>query len=50
MAELCLLLPAREAATLERLARSRGQTLGQLIRLLIQHHLAAHCPAGEQGA
>jgi hypothetical protein len=40
VAELTLLLPARQAAELERLARSRGLTLGQLLRRLVRDHLA----------
>jgi hypothetical protein len=40
MAELSLLLPGRQAAALERLANSRGLTLGRLIRLLIGDCLA----------
>jgi hypothetical protein len=39
MAELSFLLPAGQAAEMERLARSRGLTLGQLIRVLIRDHL-----------
>jgi hypothetical protein len=37
--ELLLLLPGRQAAELERLAHSRGLTLGQVIRLLIRDYL-----------
>ena len=40
MAELSLLLPAWQAAEMERLAHSRGLTVGQLIRLLIREYLA----------
>jgi len=39
MAELFVLLPGRQAAELDRLACSRGLTLGQLIRLLIRDYL-----------
>jgi hypothetical protein len=39
MAEFSLLLPARHAAEMERLARSRGLTLGQLIRQLVCDYL-----------
>jgi hypothetical protein len=39
MAELALLLPVWQATQMERRARSRGLTLGQLIRLLIRDHL-----------
>jgi hypothetical protein len=39
MAEFSLLLPARQAAQMERLAHSRNLTLGQLIRLLIRDYL-----------
>jgi hypothetical protein len=38
-AELMLLLPEQQAAELERLAHSRGQTTGQLIRQLIRDFL-----------
>jgi hypothetical protein len=41
IAELSLLVPASQAATLEKLAWSRGLTVGQLLRLLIQEYLAA---------
>jgi len=41
MAELFVLLPGRQAAELDRLACSRGLTLGQLIRLLIRDYLLA---------
>jgi hypothetical protein len=40
MAELSLLIPGWQAAQVERLAHSRGLTLGQLIRLLIRDYLA----------
>jgi hypothetical protein len=39
VAELLLLLPGRQAAELERLANSRGLSMGQLIRQLIRDHL-----------
>jgi hypothetical protein len=42
MAEVSLLLPVWQAAALERLARTRGLTVGHLLRLLIQDYLA--CP------
>jgi hypothetical protein len=41
VAELLLLLPGRQAAELERLAHSRGLTLGQQLRLLIHDYLTA---------
>ena len=40
MAELSLLLPGWQPAEMERLAHSRGLTVGQLIRLLIRDYLA----------
>jgi hypothetical protein len=40
IAELSLLLPAEQAAQMERLAHSRDLTLGQLIRLLVCDYLA----------
>lgn len=40
MTELSLLLPAGQAAQMERLAYSRDLTCGQLIRLLIREYLA----------
>jgi hypothetical protein len=43
--EVALLLPGRQAAALERLACSRGLTLGQLIRRLIQEYLTCHAGA-----
>jgi hypothetical protein len=56
MAELSLLLSGWQAAQMERLAHSRGLTLGQLIRLLIRDYLADRArpspvskrPAGNQ--
>ena len=39
MAEVSLLLPGWQAVEMERLAHSRGLTLGQLIRLLIREYL-----------
>jgi hypothetical protein len=47
--ELSLLLPTWLAAEMERLARSRGMTLGQLIRLLIWEHLGSRGGAGGRG-
>jgi hypothetical protein len=41
MTELCVFVPASQAAALERLALARGSTLGQLLRSLIRDHLAA---------
>ncbi len=46
MAELSLLLPAGQAAQMERLAHSRDLTLGQLIRLLIRDYLADRAATG----
>ncbi len=40
VAERSLLLPAGQAAQMERLAHSRNLTLGQLIRRLIREYLA----------
>ena len=40
VAELSLLLPGWQAAQMEKLANSRGLTVGQLIRLLIRDYLA----------
>jgi hypothetical protein len=40
IAELSLLLPAGQAAQMERLALSRDLTLGQLIRVVIRDYLA----------
>jgi hypothetical protein len=45
MAEVCLLLPAWQVAALERLARSRGLTLGRLLRSLIHDHLTDQADA-----
>jgi hypothetical protein len=41
VAEVALLLPRRHLAALERIACSRGQTLGQLIRLVIHAYLTS---------
>jgi hypothetical protein len=49
VAEVSLLMPTRLAAEIERLARSRGMTLGQLIRLLIREHLDSQGGAGGRG-
>jgi len=46
MAELSLLLPGWQAAQMERLAHSRGLTLGQLIRLLIRDNLTDRATSG----
>jgi hypothetical protein len=46
MAELSLLLPGWQAAEMERLAHSRGLTLGQLIRLLIRDYLTDRARSG----
>jgi hypothetical protein len=46
MAELSLLLPAGQAAQMERLAHSRNLTVGQLIRLLIRDYLADRAASG----
>jgi hypothetical protein len=40
MAEVLLLLPARQTAALERLAHARDLTVGQLIRLVLLDYLA----------
>jgi hypothetical protein len=39
VAEVALLLPQPQAAELERLAHSRGLTMGELLRLLIREYL-----------
>jgi uncharacterized protein (DUF2267 family) len=39
VAELSLLVPARQAAELERLAHARGLTVGRLIRLIVRDYL-----------
>jgi hypothetical protein len=44
--EVSLLLPTRLAAEIECLARSRGMSLGQLIRLLIREQLGSRGGAG----
>jgi hypothetical protein len=41
MAEVALLLPSSQAAALERVARRRGLTVGQLVRHLIRDCLAS---------
>jgi hypothetical protein len=41
MAELSLLLPGWQATAMERLANTRGLTLGQLTRLLIRDYLTS---------
>jgi hypothetical protein len=46
MAELSLLLPGSQAAQMERLAHSRGLTLGQLIRLVICDYLTDRTALG----
>jgi hypothetical protein len=46
IAELSLLLPGRDAAELERIAYSRGLTVGHLIRLLIRDYLRGSFPTG----
>jgi hypothetical protein len=46
IAELSLLLPAGQAAQMERLAHSRNLTLGQLIRRLIRDYLTDRVATG----
>jgi hypothetical protein len=46
IAELSLLLPVGQAAQMERLAHSRGLTLGQLIRWLIRDYLTDRVATG----
>ena len=46
MAEVSLLLPGWQAVEMERLAHSRGLTLGQLIRLLIRDCLTDRAALG----
>jgi hypothetical protein len=46
IAELSLVLPAGQAAQMERLANSRNLTLGQLIRLLICDYLSDRAGCG----
>jgi hypothetical protein len=50
IAELSLLLPAWQVAELERLARARGLSIGQLIRRLIGDHLASQNGPGSLSA
>jgi hypothetical protein len=46
IAELSLLLPAGQAAQMERLAYSQNMTLGQLIRRLIRDYLTDRVATG----
>jgi hypothetical protein len=50
IAELSLLLPAWQVAELERLARARGLSIGQLIRRLIGDYLASRNGPGSLSA
>lgn len=50
LTELSLLLPSWQIVEMERLAHSRGLTLGQLIRLFIRDYLADRTLLAESGS